>query len=102
MTIHIHDDDLPTDVDLGVAVAIDTETMGLNPHRDRPIAMRVKTHRFGINGNRNAKINIGGKVVVMDMNCHLCLVCLSERIPVYYLRTGWLFAKGARCGAKSQ
>lgn len=35
MTIHIHQDDLPADIDLGDAVAIDTETMGLNPHRDR-------------------------------------------------------------------
>ena len=35
MTVHIHQDDLPTDIDLGVVVAIDTETMGLNPHRDR-------------------------------------------------------------------
>ena len=35
MTIHLHHDDLPADVDLGTAVAIDTATMGLNPHRDR-------------------------------------------------------------------
>ena len=35
MTIHLHHDDLPADLDLGPAVAIDTETMGLNPHRDR-------------------------------------------------------------------
>ena len=33
--IHLHHDDLPADVDLGKSVAIDTETMGLNPHRDR-------------------------------------------------------------------
>ncbi|MDF1735881.1 MAG: hypothetical protein P1U37_11390 [Minwuia sp.] len=35
MTIHFHRDDLPDTVDLGQTVAIDTETMGLNPHRDR-------------------------------------------------------------------
>ena len=35
MTIHIHQDDLPADIDLGDVVAIDTETLGLNPHRDR-------------------------------------------------------------------
>lgn len=35
MTIHFHRDDLPDAVDLGPTVAIDTETMGLNPHRDR-------------------------------------------------------------------
>ena len=35
MAIHIHNDDLPETIDLGVSIAIDTETMGLNPHRDR-------------------------------------------------------------------
>lgn len=34
-TIHFYRDDLPDDLDLGQNVAIDTETMGLNPHRDR-------------------------------------------------------------------
>lgn len=35
MTIHVHEHDLPDDVDLGAVVAIDSETMGLKPHRDR-------------------------------------------------------------------
>ena len=35
MAVHLHNDDLPCDVDFGDSVAIDTETMGLNPHRDR-------------------------------------------------------------------
>lgn len=35
MTIHLHHGDLPNDLDLGPTVAIDTETMGLVPHRDR-------------------------------------------------------------------
>jgi ribonuclease D len=35
LTIHLHQSDLPDDLDLGPAVAIDCETMGLNPHRDR-------------------------------------------------------------------
>nr|WP_294512647.1 ribonuclease D [uncultured Rhodopila sp.] len=34
-TIHLHRDDLPDDLSLGPVVAVDTETMGLNPHRDR-------------------------------------------------------------------
>ena len=33
--IHLHHDDLPEGLDLGSSVAIDTETMGLDPHRDR-------------------------------------------------------------------
>ncbi len=35
MAIHVHIDDLPEGLDLGPVVAIDTETMGLLPHRDR-------------------------------------------------------------------
>lgn len=35
MSIHLHKGDLPADVDFGAAVAIDTETQGLNPLRDR-------------------------------------------------------------------
>jgi len=35
MTITLHQTDLPDGLDLGPVVAIDTETMGLNPHRDR-------------------------------------------------------------------
>jgi ribonuclease D len=34
-TIHLHRHDLPEGFDLGPVVAVDTETMGLNPHRDR-------------------------------------------------------------------
>jgi len=33
--IHLYRHDLPETVDLGPVVAVDTETMGLNPHRDR-------------------------------------------------------------------
>src|ERR1700749_2299359 len=33
--IHLHKHDLPSNLNLGPAVAIDTETMGLNPARDR-------------------------------------------------------------------
>jgi ribonuclease D len=35
MTNHLYQGDLPDDLDLGDKVAIDCETMGLNPHRDR-------------------------------------------------------------------
>jgi ribonuclease D len=33
--IQLHHGDLPAGLDLGPVVAVDTETMGLNPHRDR-------------------------------------------------------------------
>ena len=35
MAIHLHQNDLPNGLSLGPVVAIDTETMGLNPQRDR-------------------------------------------------------------------
>ncbi|EAQ03942.1 exonuclease, putative [Pseudooceanicola batsensis HTCC2597] len=35
MTNHLYKQDLPDGLDLGPVVAIDCETMGLNPHRDR-------------------------------------------------------------------
>lgn len=35
MAIHLHQNDLPDGLDFGPIVAIDTETMGLDPRRDR-------------------------------------------------------------------
>lgn len=35
MSIELHEGDLPETVRFGNSVAVDTETMGLNPHRDR-------------------------------------------------------------------
>jgi ribonuclease D len=35
MTHRLHRDDLPEGLSFGAAVAVDTEAMGLNPHRDR-------------------------------------------------------------------
>ena len=35
MTNHLHRGDLPEGLSFGSAVAVDTEAMGLNPHRDR-------------------------------------------------------------------
>lgn len=34
-SIKLHSGDLPEGVDFGTSVAVDTETLGLNPHRDR-------------------------------------------------------------------
>ena len=35
MTNHLHQGDLPAELDLGSVVAVDSETLGLNTHRDR-------------------------------------------------------------------
>ena len=41
MTIHLHDGDLPADLVFGETVAIDTETQGLNPLRDRLCVVQI-------------------------------------------------------------
>jgi ribonuclease D len=40
---HFHKRDLPDGLDLGPVVAIDTETMGLNPHRDRLCVVQLSS-----------------------------------------------------------
>jgi ribonuclease D len=43
MTIRYHRGDLPESYDAGGAVAVDTETLGLNPHRDRLCVVQLST-----------------------------------------------------------
>lgn len=43
MTIHLHRNDLPSGLDLGPVVAIDTETMGLDPRRDRLCVVQLSS-----------------------------------------------------------
>ena len=43
MTIHNHINDLPDGLSLGPIVAIDTETMGLDPRRDRLCVVQLST-----------------------------------------------------------
>jgi ribonuclease D len=50
VTIHLYQNDLPYDLDLGPSVAIDCETMGLNPHRDRLCVVQLSS------GDGNAHI----------------------------------------------
>jgi ribonuclease D len=57
MTNHLYQNDLPDGLDLGPVVAIDCETMGLNPHRDRLCLVQMS----------------GG-----DGNCHLVQVAVDQ------------------------
>jgi len=50
MTNYLHKGDLPDTLDLGPEVAIDCETMGLNPHRDRLCVVQLSS------GDGNAHI----------------------------------------------
>ncbi len=43
MTNFLHHGDLPDGLDLGKIVAIDSETMGLNPHRDRLCVVQLSS-----------------------------------------------------------
>jgi ribonuclease D len=43
MTIHLYQNDLPDELDLGTVVAIDTETMGLDPRRDRLCVVQLSS-----------------------------------------------------------
>lgn len=61
MTITLHENDLPASVEFGRVVAIDTETMGLNPHRDRLCLVQLSAGdghchivRFGQRGGAGA------------------------------------------------
>lgn len=50
MAIEVHYGDLPAHIDLGKSIAIDSETMGLNPHRDRLCVVQLS------NGDGNAHL----------------------------------------------
>ena len=43
MTNYLYDRDLPDNLDLGSIIAVDTETMGLNPSRDRLCLVQVSS-----------------------------------------------------------
>src|SRR5881394_2312848 len=50
MAIKLHRGDLPADLSFGPVVAIDTETLGLNPHRDRLCLVQLSS------GDGNAEL----------------------------------------------
>ncbi len=63
MTIHLHQNDLPDGLDLGPVVAVDTETMGLVPGRDRLCLVQLSSgdgsaHLVQIAGGQSAAPNL--------------------------------------------
>lgn len=58
MTIELYKDDLPGSIDLGDCVAVDTETLGLNPLRDKLCLVQLS------NGDGNAHL------VQLDRNAY--------------------------------
>lgn len=58
MTIHFYENDLPKGFNPGKILAIDTETMGLNPHRDRLCLVQMS---MGDGDAHLVRIGIGQK-----------------------------------------
>lgn len=42
-SVHLHEGDLPEGLDLGAAIAVDSETMGLDPRRDRLCVVQLSS-----------------------------------------------------------
>lgn len=62
MTVTLHVDDLPDGLDLGPVVAVDTETMGLLPHRDRLCVVQLSAgdgdaHLVQLTGGRAPRLS---------------------------------------------
>ncbi|MBC6443228.1 MAG: ribonuclease D [Rhodobacteraceae bacterium] len=63
MVNHLHQGDLPDDLDLGPVVAVDSETMGLIPHRDRLCLVQMSAgdgdvHLVQVSQNQTAAPNM--------------------------------------------
>ncbi len=63
MTIYVYQNDLPNDLDLGNSVAIDCETMGLKPQRDRLCLVQLSAgddnaHLVQISQNQTSAPNL--------------------------------------------
>ncbi|MBV6631777.1 MAG: ribonuclease D [Alphaproteobacteria bacterium] len=76
MTIHLHQDDLPDDFDPGKAVAIDSETTGLHPGRDRLCLVQVSS------GDGDAHLVKVGKEIAPAPN--LTRILADEKVLKLY------------------
>ncbi|CAK7192950.1 Ribonuclease D [Commensalibacter sp. Nvir] len=59
--IHLHEHDLPNEIDIGPTVAIDTETMGLNPYRDRLCLVQLSSKNNEVHLVHFIPQQMGGK-----------------------------------------
>lgn len=59
-TIHLHRHDLPDGLSLGPLVAVDTETMGLRPHRDRLCLVQMSSGDGHVHLVQLIPTNLGG------------------------------------------
>lgn len=70
--IHLHDGDLPDDFDIGPVVAIDTETMGLNPHRDRLCLVQLSAGDGEAHLVQIKPVSMGGAVMTAPISRLSC------------------------------
>ena len=59
--IHLHRHDLPAGLSLGPVVAVDTETMGLNPHRDRLCLVQLSSGDGSAHLVQLVPVHLGGR-----------------------------------------
>ena len=59
--LFLYRDDLPADIDMGPVVAVDTETMGLNPHRDRLCLVQLSSGDGSAHMVQVAPERLGGR-----------------------------------------
>ena len=59
--IHLHHDDLPDGLSLGPVVAVDTETMGLDPHRDRLCLVQLSAGDGSAHLVQIRPVSLGGR-----------------------------------------
>src|SRR6185312_16725759 len=52
---------------------------GRELHQTEPVAMRVETHRFGVDGDAGAEVEIGRQVAAMQMNAQALNLGLGRR-----------------------
>src|SRR5688572_27944195 len=72
MAVFLYKGDLPADVHFGTSVAVDTETLGLNPYRDRLCLVQLSDGRGDAHLVQLAKGQYDApnlKKVLQDLNC---------------------------------
>ena len=60
-TIHLHKHDLTADLNLGPVIAVDTEAMGLNPHRDRLCLVQISAGDGQVHLVQLIPVSLGGR-----------------------------------------
>ncbi len=60
-TIQLHRHDLPDGLDLGPVIAVDTEAMGLNPHRDRLCLVQISAGDGRVHLVQLIPVALGGR-----------------------------------------